>query len=89
MAEISFEDLKNELSLIVAILIVASVLYFIGKNLITKIPKEVEISTAPVQKIEIDEKIFENKLLNSLNLIDEFTLPAESEIGRENPFAPY
>jgi len=87
MAEISFEELKNELGLIAAILILAALLYFVGKNLIAKIPSEEEILVKPVKKIEIDQKIFENELLKSLSPIEDFSFP--TEIGRENPFAPY
>lgn len=87
MAEISFENLKDELGLILAILIVGGILYFVGQNLIAKIPKEEEILIPPMPKIEIDKTIFKNNLFISLVPIDEFAFPIE--IGRENPFVPY
>jgi hypothetical protein len=85
--ENSFEDTKNELGLMIGILILALTLYFAGRALVTKIPSEEEILVKPKRKIEINLEIFENKLLKTLSPIEDFTFP--TEIGRENPFIPY
>lgn len=77
------------LVLVITILITVIILwrgFFAGKKL-PPIPPLIEVKI-PTEKIELNFQIFENPLLEELQMPE--PLPSfEEKIGRENPFIPY
>lgn len=87
MAIVLKEELKGEIGLIVAALCLVILLFFLAKNLITKVLPEEKYVPKPLNEIKINKTVLENELLE--NLLPLETINPAEKIGRENPFLPY
>lgn len=87
MAIVLKEELKGEIGLIVVALCLVILLFFLAKNLITKVLPEEKYVPKPLNEIKINKAVLESKLLE--NLLPLETINPAEKIGRENPFLPY